>query len=288
MTTLPATDILSLVMSKYINPMNDFFMRYLLGSKGSENDCRGFVNAVLKDFDFPAVSSLVILNPFNLKDYHGYKESVIDCRAQSDDGRVFNIEIQTSQLRDFDKKTLFYWAKAYTSPLEEGHGYGELSPVISINLLDFVLWPELEQVHSCFMLKELRNPDCVFSKDIIVHCLEAPKLEDHLQGLGARLRGWLAYLKSEGKVPETELWEIIKEDPVLQEAHKRYNKFLSDPELMEAYEGRQKWLHDQATIRDEGFEDGIMQTVKGFKAAGADMELIIKATGLSKEEIQKL
>ncbi len=210
LTTLPATDILTLVMNKYINPMNDFFMRYLLGSKGSENDCRGFVNAVLKDFDFPAVSSLVILNPFNLKDYHGYKESVIDCRAQSDDGRVFNIEIQTSQLRDFDKKTLFYWGKAYTSPLEEGHGYGELSPVISINLLDFVLWPELEQVHSCFMLKELRNPDCVFSKDIIVHCLEAPKLEDHLQGLGARLRGWLAYLKSEGKVPETELWEIIK------------------------------------------------------------------------------
>ena len=53
---------------------------------------------------------------------------------------------------------------------------------------------------------------------------------------------------------------------MLQEAHKRYNKFLSDPELMEAYEGRQKWLHDQATIRDEGFEDGkeegIMQTVK--------------------------
>ncbi len=69
-------------------------------------------------------------------------------------------------------------------------------------------------------------------------------------------------------------------------------KFLSDPELMEAYEGRQKWLHDQATIRDEGFEEGkkegITQTVKDFKAAGADMELIIKATGLSEEEIRKL
>ena len=31
-----------------------------------------------------------------------------------------------------------------------------------------------------------------------------------------------------------------------------------------------------------------MQTVKDFKAAGADMELIIKATGLSAEESQKL
>ncbi len=79
---------------------------------------------------------------------------------------------------------------------------------------------------------------------------------------------------------------------MLQEAHKKYNKFLSDPELMEAYEGRQKWLHDQATIRDEGFEDGreegINQTARRLKAAGADMELIIKATGLSEEEIRKL
>ena len=62
----PANDILTPVVSKYINPMNDFFMRYLLGSKGSENNCRSFVNAVLQDIDFPAVSSLTILNPFNL------------------------------------------------------------------------------------------------------------------------------------------------------------------------------------------------------------------------------
>ena len=63
-------------MSQYINPMNDFFMRYLLGSKDSENNCRGFVNAVLQDIDFPTVSSLTILNPFNLKEYLGHKELV--------------------------------------------------------------------------------------------------------------------------------------------------------------------------------------------------------------------
>ncbi len=269
-------------------------MRYLLGSKGSENNCRDFVNAVLQDIDFPTVSSLTILNPFNLKEYLGHKESVIDCRAQSDDGRVFNIEIQTGELKNFDKKALFYWGKAYTSDLEQGHGYSELSPVISINLLDFVLWPGLKQVHSCFMLREQRNPDCVFSNDIIVHCLEAPKLEDHPQGLSAGLNGWLTYLKLEGKVPESELLEIIKEDPVLKEVHKTYNKFLSNPELMEAYEGRQRWLHDQATIREESFKEGEKegrdeekaQTAKRLKAAGADMELIVKATGLSEEEIQ--
>ncbi len=87
---------------------------------------------------------------------------------------------------------------------------------------------------------------------------------------------------------------------------------LCNAELMEAYEGRQRWLHDQATIRDEaiekgkevgiekgkevgiekgkevGIEEGIIQTAKKLKAAGADMELICGSTGLSKEEIEKL
>ncbi len=164
--------------------------------------------------------------------------------------------------------------------------------MISINLLDFVLWPNLKQVHSCFMLREQRNPDCVFSNDIIVHCLETPKLEDHPQDLSAGLSGWLIYLKLEGKVPETELLEVIKEDPVLQEVHKKYNQFLSNSELMEAYEGRQKWLHDQATIREESFKEGRneekKQTARRLKAAGADMGLIIEATGLSESEIQNL
>ena len=38
----------------------------------------------------------------------------------------------------------------------------------------------------------------------------------------------------------------------------------------------------------EGEKKGITQTAKRLKAAGADMELIIKATGLSEEEIRKL
>ena len=121
-------------------------------------------------------------------------------------------------------------------------------------------------------------------------------MENHPLGLNAGLRGWLTYLKSEGKIPEKDLLEIIKEDEVLQEAHKTYNKFLSNAELMEAYEGRQRWLHDQATIREEAREDGIkegekkgvIQAAKGMKVAGADMELIRRSTGLSKKEIEKL
>ncbi len=39
---------------------------------------------------------------------------------------------------------------------------------------------------------------------------------------------------------------------------------------------------------DDGKREGVAQTAKGLKAAGADMKLIIKATGLSEAEIKKL
>ncbi|OQX28495.1 MAG: hypothetical protein B0D92_08655 [Spirochaeta sp. LUC14_002_19_P3] len=38
----------------------------------------------------------------------------------------------------------------------------------------------------------------------------------------------------------------------------------------------------------EGMREGIYQTVKGFKSAGVSMDLIVKATGLSEEEIKQI
>ena len=46
--------------SRYINPFNDFFIRFLFGSEGNEEICRGFVNAVLQDAGFPPVTKLII------------------------------------------------------------------------------------------------------------------------------------------------------------------------------------------------------------------------------------
>ena len=39
---------------------------------------------------------------------------------------------------------------------------------------------------------------------------------------------------------------------------------------------------------EEGKKEGITQTARRLKAAGVSLDIIIKATGLSKEEIQKL
>ena len=101
---------------------------------------------------------------------------------------------------------------------------------------------------------------------------------------------------------------LLGDNPHIQEAHKLYTTFTADQAMLDRLEAKEKWRRDYLSGLDEswndgrekgreegiekgiekGKKDGITQTAKRLKAAGADMELIIKATGLSEEEIQKL
>ena len=82
---------------RYINPFNDFFIRFLFGSEGNEEICRGFVNSVLQDAGFPPVTKLIIKNPFNLKTEIKAKESITDIsRLRS----IFGFAWQTHQIGD--------------------------------------------------------------------------------------------------------------------------------------------------------------------------------------------
>lgn len=49
-----------------INRMNDYFVRYLLGSLGNEDILENIVNCVLRDSKFDEVHNLEIINPHNL------------------------------------------------------------------------------------------------------------------------------------------------------------------------------------------------------------------------------
>ena len=75
--------------------------------------------------------------------------------------------------------------------------------------------------------------------------------------------------------------------------------FLTLPMQLSIFEGKEDNMVPVADVTelmrpqlekawDDGMEEGIAQTAKRLKSAGADIELIIKATGLSEEEIQKL
>lgn len=94
--------------------------------------------------------------------------------------------------------------------------------------------------------------------------------------------------------------EIVKEKPIMEEAHKRYNNFIRSRLMMSEYEKKEIYQYDkQMTLeekrqegikegRKEGIKDEKYSIAKTLKQMNMDNASISKATGLSIEEVRKL
>ena len=137
-------------------PYSDIFVRYLRGDEKNTDLLLSFINAVNTDYNLPVIKTVLIRNPYNLREVRIDKETILDVKATDESGEVYNIEIQSSGNETFKYRALYYWAKLYSSQIETGEKYYELKPTISINLLNFNLI-DSEKVHSCFSLFEKNN-----------------------------------------------------------------------------------------------------------------------------------
>ncbi len=243
-----------------MKPTSDLFIKYLFGT-GLEKDLLiSFINAVLEDSGFRKVVTVELKNPFNIREYIIDKESILDIKATDDQGRIFDIEMQTQGESHFRNRSLYYWARNYSAQLEDGHIWTELKPVICINILDFILFEESTHYHSCFSLKESRTGSN-YSDHMFIHFLELKKVT--IEEKSDKLRKWLFFLKNEG-TGDNKLSEIIENDTDIKKAHKRYVKFTHDEMLRDLYEAKIKGKRDNATMlhiglakaREKGLAEG--------------------------------
>ena len=94
--------------------------------------------------------------------------------------------------------------------------------------------------------------------------------------------------------------EIVKEKPVMEEAHKRYNNFIRSKLMMSEYDKKELYQYDKkimlADERRIGMRQGIKKGIKensyaiakSLKASGLEIKFISEHTGLSIDEIKKL
>ena len=113
----------------FISPANDYFFRFLFGNPGHESLTLDFINAVLADMQMGPLQALTIQNPFNAKESVTDKQTILDIRAEDEVHRIYNIEMQLDGNPQFANRSLYYWARCYTSQLSEGEEYHQLSPI---------------------------------------------------------------------------------------------------------------------------------------------------------------
>ena len=277
------------MIKKPFNSLNDYFVRYFFTDKGGEKVLLDFINAVMISANMKTFKSVEILNPFNLKKNYSDKETIVDVKCITKNGTVVIIEVQLSGNSRFPERILYYWSTNYSKLLKKGEGYEDLTPVISINLLNFNLNKKDSNVHSCYMIYDTKNKR-LLTDHLQIHIIELKKFKFKDKSLTKDLNYWLGFFTT--KNMEEYMSEIVKEKPIMEEAHKRYNNFIRSRLMMSEYEKKEIYQDDKQIMlkdeRREGIKERNYSIAKNLKKAGSDIEFISEITGLTIEEINKL
>lgn len=119
------------------------------------------------------------------------------------------------------------------------------------------------------------------------------------------LINWLMFLKGADKSN----WEVLQmNEPTLKKAMDTLEFLSQDQEARRLYEERQKYLHDEASMIEwatergmkKGLERGLseglakgernkaIEMARSLLAMGVEIEVIVKASGLSESEVRSL
>ena len=288
------------MIKKPFNSLNDYFVRYFFTDKGGEKVLLDFINAVMISANMKTFKSVEILNPsptagfsLNLKKNYSDKETIVDVKCITKNGTIVIIEVQLSGNSRFPERILYYWSANYSKLLKKGEEYEDLTPVISINLLNFNLDNVNKNVHSCYMIYDTKS-ERLLTDHLQIHIIELKKFKFKDNDLKKDLNYWLGFFTT--KDMEEYMSEIVKEKPIMEEAHKRYNNFIRSRLMMTEYEKKELYQYDkQITLkkeRQEGIKEGKKENsysiARSMKKDGVDVDLISKYTRLSVEEVKKL
>ncbi|ELV05244.1 Rpn family recombination-promoting nuclease/putative transposase, partial [Brachyspira hampsonii] len=277
-----------------INVLNDYFVRYLFSSSDSNLILLDFINSIMLDSNMKTFRAVEILTPFNYKENYKDKETIVDFKCITQNGTVVIIEIQLQGNSRFPERILYYWASNYSKLLKHGEKYDALTPVISINLLNFNL-DDSNNIHSCYMIYDTIN-NRLLTDHLQIHIIELKKFKYDL--LQPDLNCWLKFFTMKEKDnKEVIMSDLVKEKPIMEEVQKRYNNFIKNRLMMNEYDKREAYLYGNQIMLEEerrlGIEEGIKQGIeqgeknkaisiaKSFKNAGIDIKIISENTGLS-------
>ncbi|WP_300714943.1 Rpn family recombination-promoting nuclease/putative transposase, partial [uncultured Brachyspira sp.] len=204
------------MIKKYFNVLNDYFIRYLFAKEGHEDILKDLINSVRIDSNQEPFEYIEVLNAspkagsrLNLKENILDKESIapkvgrcLYVKARTKSGETIIIEIQRIGNQSFIYRSLYYWAKSYYTNLKSKDIYSDLTPVISINILDFNLIKDSDKPHSCYFIKELET-NHILTNHLEIHFLELKKFNNNNNNLYEGLSDWFRFLNSKDKLEDT-------------------------------------------------------------------------------------
>lgn len=264
---------------KFVDVTNDIAFRKIFGNDNKKVSLISFLNAVI---NFPTNNKIVeidILNPYQLANLSGGKSTIVDVKARDKKGNTFIVEMQIAESEFFHKRILYYTSQSYTSQIAKGKDYSKLNPAYFIGILEFEISKNTNYL-SCHKVLDIETNEHII-QDVEFNFIELPKFNKSIDELKTSIDQWTYFIKN------AESLEVIPDsvkDEGLKEAYNEANKNSWTRAELDEYE--------RASIKEQDeigrIDLAIKKLVKSFKENGVSVDIIIKSTGLSKAEIEKL
>ncbi len=220
--------------------------------------------------------------------FYDEKTGRLDIKIKLHSGEKINLEMQNIWFEYFTKRSIFYWTQLFLEDFSKGADYSELKKCIAINILNqpFHLANKIHSVYKILETEEHSELDGMLE----IHFLDLTKIEKEQR---SELEKWLLFIQTD----EKEVRKMLaKENPLMQKAEDTMEEFYTVAEQRALYQAAWRYESDRVSMINEsmrkgiaqGFSDGVRETAKVLKQLGDSVQKIMQATGLTKEEIEKL
>ncbi|AIQ12609.1 hypothetical protein PDUR_12400 [Paenibacillus durus] len=282
-------------MVELLDARNDFIFKKIFGSENNKDVLLAFLNSTFLEAGEPPLTEITLMNPFTDKDDPTEKQSILDIKARTTEGKLINIEMQLFNPYNMEKRRLFYWSEMYYHQIQKGDNYNLLKKCVTINILNYSCLLN-DRYHNIFHLRE-DHTGIPLIDDIEIHVMELTKLEEHAVPVSGGLVNWLLFLKGVDKLN----WEALTmNEPMLKKAMDTLEFLSQDTATRLEYEARLKYLRDEVSRMEGAKAEGIalgeavgerrkaIEIAKKLLGMGLEIEAIAEASGLSEAEVRSL
>ncbi len=273
---------------QFVDVKTDIAFKKVFGSEQHKEILISLLNAVLDLQEDKRIKDVTLKNPWQAPDIPILKETILDIKAVDHRGVTFIVEMQVKDNPCFDKRALYYTAKAFTGQIKKGEDYPKLDQVIFIGILDFNSFDGDNYLTRHLILnKETLQQEL---RDFEFNFIELRKFNKQEAELESIIEKWVYFIKNSGNL--TMIPKSAEAIPELKEAYRQATMNTWSQEELEVYE---YWQIRDAADRygleeqfDKGKLEGKLEVAHNMKAVGIAVSVIMQATGLSQEEIEGL
>lgn len=275
---------------RYISLLTDFGFKRIFGTKPNKDLLIDFLNSLFNGEQ--VVKDVTFLNSEHVGDVHTDRKAIFDVYCENEHGEKFIVEMQNAYQTYFKDRSLYYATFPIREQAQKGDGWNyKLKHVYVVALLNYDMsdtaFSDNTINHDIGLLDKQTHR--VFNDKLTFKYVEISKFNKRIEELETNYDKWLFVLQN--------LSRLDRQPEYLKTAV--FNRLFAEAEIakftrteLREYEDSLKAYRDIKNSLDsaeeKGKKDKAIEIAKNLLEMDMPIDNIMKATGLSLEEVKEL